>query len=67
MLISNSSPSERERPTDVCTSHVEVFTYTDLELDVLSRENKENATQVNCILYKACGYTIPRPSVCDKE
>ena len=66
-LLKSESPTEAERPTDICTADISTFTYTDEELEVLSRRNKENALQVNCTLYEACDYEIPDPSKCEPE
>lgn len=52
-------------PTDICTSGIVSFSYSEEELNALSRKNKENALAVNCTLYFACGFEVPNASVCE--
>ncbi len=49
---------------NICTSDVKVFTFSEEVLMKLSRDNKENALQINCMLHK-CGYSVPNPDLCD--
>ena len=64
--LGNESPKESERPTDICTANINSFKYSIEELKVLTRRNKENALQVNCTLYHACGFDVPNSEVCEQ-
>lgn len=54
--LTSQSLSDSQRPTDICTAGINVFTFSEGELDVLSRFNMENATIVNCTLIDECGF-----------
>lgn len=58
------SPSNEVRPTDICTSGIEPFAFSELVLDLLPRTTKENALLVNCTLYEKCGFKVPNEEVC---
>jgi hypothetical protein len=55
-----------EKGINLCSSSIETFNLEDEEKPCLKRETKENMAQINCALYKYCGFKIKNPTSCDK-
>lgn len=64
--FSAGAVGENSKGINMCVANVNSFSFKDETLNSMSRSNKENAVQINCLLYRHCGYKIQNPQVCDQ-
>ena len=64
--VGQKTPLASQPQNYLCTSGLKTFTFTEIELEVLTRHNKENALLLNCHLHSKCGYSVPNAALCER-